>query len=188
MDKGIVKAGQCIDVLHHAGGSMDHSEVITEEFLGPTADDVNETRVIKYFLDSAAIADPVEDIAPEELAVLANCPTATGSLADKRMIVTFAFGATTGSETDGAEPGTMHGEVEQAFAGSKEVGSCCNRSIGVIRLHEDPTHTKGGPVVFQKTGFGGLVAGKAGGVIANFSLSHKERREGVQRGVGMGLR
>jgi hypothetical protein len=104
---------------------------------------MNRTFIFQDFAHSAAIADPVEDIAPEELAVLANCPTATGSLADKRMIVTFAFGATTGSETDGAEPGTMHGEVEQAFAGSKEVGSCCNRSIGVIRLHEDPAHAEG---------------------------------------------
>ena len=114
---------------------------------------------------------------------------ATGGFADKGVKVPLSVGAFPRAEVNWSEMGTVDGDVKVAYAGSAKGVKGADGGRGVVRLHEDPSHAEGGPIGLQETWFGGIVTGKTGEeVIPILSLLQRDKRDGVQRGIGMGLR
>jgi hypothetical protein len=62
---------------------MKYVKEVTKEILGPAMDLVNGAVVFKDFLHGAAVAEPVEFVAPEEFMVLADSPAATSGFDNK---------------------------------------------------------------------------------------------------------
>jgi hypothetical protein len=83
IDKTLVSARECVDILHHASWPMDDGEVVTEEFLSPATDDVDLTIVVEDFFHSAAVANPIKHSAPKIFLVLGDTPATASSFADK---------------------------------------------------------------------------------------------------------
>jgi hypothetical protein len=111
-DKGVVEAGKSVDILHHAGWRMDDSEVVTKQFLSPTADDVDRAVIIENFFDGAAIKDPIEECAPEILFVFQDCPAAASGFTDKGVKVVLLLCAFPRVKPDRPEPSATEGEVK----------------------------------------------------------------------------
>jgi hypothetical protein len=124
-----------VDVTHHTGRPMKDLEEIAKKLLGPTADFLDGTDIFENLFCSAAVAEPKEFGSPKKFLILADRPTSTGSLADKRMDVTFALSAAAGTESNRAQPGAVHGEVERANTLGSEKGKSNLGSFRIIGLH-----------------------------------------------------
>jgi hypothetical protein len=74
---------------------MKNLEVVAKEFLRPAANLVDWPVLFQDFAHGAAVAEPKDFGAPEKFAVLTATPATAASLANKRMKVPFAVGATT---------------------------------------------------------------------------------------------
>ncbi len=144
---------EAIDIAHITSNAMEDLEVVAEKFLCPTSDLVNGAVVLKDFTHGAAIADPRQFSAPEELAILTDTPTATGGFTNKGMKMLFTLSAFARAKTNGKEAGATHGDVKMADTSGVKSMKGSNRSRGVVGLHKDPAHTKGGPIGFQEAGF-----------------------------------
>ncbi len=141
-DQDVVAAGQGINVTHHSVGSVNHREVISEQFLSPTADDVNGTIIIEDFLDSAAIAEPIEESSPKEFFILRDSPAAASSFANERVEVTLLLGAFPRVKSDWAQTGTAHGDIKVADAVGAQSLQGANRygeSSGCMRIQPMPS-------------------------------------------------
>jgi hypothetical protein len=97
-----IEAGKAVDVSHHTGRRMKDLEEIAKKLLGPTADLVDGTDIFENLFYSAAVAEPKEFGSPTKFSILADHPASTGSLADKRMEVTFPLSAAAGTEANRA--------------------------------------------------------------------------------------
>jgi hypothetical protein len=97
-----IEAGKAVDVSHHTGRPMKDLEEIAKKLLGPTADLVDGTDIFENLFYSAAVAEPKEFGSPKKFSILADRPASTGSLADKRMEVTFPLSAAAGTEANRA--------------------------------------------------------------------------------------
>jgi len=106
-DKTVVTTGECVDVGHHASRAMDDSEMVTEQFLGPAADDVDLTIVIENLLHRTAIANPIEHSAPKIFLVLGNTPATTSGFTNEGVKVTFLLSTFAGIESHGAQTGAF---------------------------------------------------------------------------------
>lgn len=112
---GKAPTGNGIDIFHHAAGAVDDGEIITEQFLTPTAEERTGTIVIKQRLKRDAIGDPVKVTTPESTAIATDTVAPRASLAGHRMVCGFGRGSFARAETGGAEAGPIHIKVE--FAG-----------------------------------------------------------------------
>lgn len=106
--------------------------------MGPTAKLVTGSAVIGDFLDSVAIADPVEVSAPDVWGDAGEGPTTAGDFADKGVVVSFGRRASPGARVCGLEAGGCKGGVKSdggGFAWLEESsgGYSCFRVLG---LHE----------------------------------------------------
>jgi hypothetical protein len=117
-----IEAGKAVNVAHHTGRSMEDLEEIAKKLLCPTADFVDGANVFQNLLDSAAIAEPEEFRAPKKFPILTDCPSSTGSFADKGMKVAFALAAAARAKPNGSQPGAVHGQVEITGAVGTEKG------------------------------------------------------------------
>jgi hypothetical protein len=140
------EAGKTVDVSHHAGRPTKDLKETAKKLLGPTADLVDGTDMFENLFCSAAVAEPKEFGSPKKFSILADRPASTGSLADKGMEVTFALSAAAGTESNRAQPGAVHGEVESANTLGSEKGKSNLGSFRIIGWHWNPTHASTGPV------------------------------------------
>jgi hypothetical protein len=147
-DERVVEASEAIDVLHHARWAMKDLKEVSKQFLGPAADLVDGTSVLQNFLDSTAIAEPEEFGAPQKFAVLANGPAPAASLAHKRMVVAFAFGAAAGAKANRPQAGSMQSKVKGADALRTKESESDFGSLGIVGLHENPAHAGTSPIDF----------------------------------------
>jgi hypothetical protein len=69
--------------LHHACGPVNNCEVVSEKFLRPAAYDMDRPVIIQDFLNSTAVADPVEEGAPEPTFVFRNGPSTASGFSDE---------------------------------------------------------------------------------------------------------
>ena len=145
-DERMVEASKAIDVFHHARWAMKYLKEVTKKLLSPAADLMDRPVVLQDFFDGAAIAEPKEFGAPKEFAVLTNAPAPAASFTDKRMEMTFSFGATARAEANRAQAGPIHSKVESADALRTEKGKGDFGSFGIVRLHEDPAHAGTSPI------------------------------------------
>lgn len=135
--------------------------MVAEQFLGPAADDMDWSLVFEDLFDGAAVANPIKESAPKEFLIFGDSPSATSRFANKRMEVTFLLSAFPRIETDQAQTGTTHGEVEVADAILEKVLCSGNRSGTIVWLHEDGTETISAPIGFQENGLGTVVLREA---------------------------
>jgi hypothetical protein len=93
---------------------------------------------------------------------LADRPSSTGSFTDKRMIMALSLGAAAGAEANRAKTSAVHGEVESinTFCDKESKGGL--GGVGIVGLHEDPTHARASPVGLEKTGERRVISSKAG--------------------------
>lgn len=141
---------------------MNNSKMVAEKFLGPTADLVNLAVVFEDLFHCTAVAEPIEVRAPKIFAALADRPTTGASFTDEGMVMVLTVVAPARAETDRAETGTVHQEVEEIVAASFENGKSGKGVGGIGRLHEDVTHAESGPVSFEETRHGFVVTGETG--------------------------
>ena len=76
-----------VDVGHHSGVAMDSRPVVSEKFLCPTAEHMAWATVSGNFVDGVAVTDPPEAGSPNIMVDDAEGPSASGNLADKRVVV-----------------------------------------------------------------------------------------------------
>jgi hypothetical protein len=146
-------AGEAIDVTHVTGNTVENLKVVAKEFLCPAADLMNGAIIFEDFFHGATITDPIKFGTPEEFAILTDTPTATGGFTNKGMKMPFTLSAFARAKTNGTEAGATHGDVKMADTSGLKSIKGSNRSRGVVGLHKDPAHTKGGPISFQEAGF-----------------------------------
>ena len=136
--------------------------MVREEFLGPSAQLVAGTAVLRDLLDGIAVADPPKVGAPDVGRDAGEGPATGGDLADEGVVVGFSWGASAGSGADGLQAGRGEGGVEGDRGGvawlEKRGGG--GSSVGVFGLHEDEGHGGFGPVGFDEEGKGAIVAAK----------------------------
>jgi hypothetical protein len=189
-DERMIEASKAVNIPHHASRPMKDLEEVTKEFLGPTTDLMDGSVVFENFFDGAAIAKPKELRTPQKFAILADSPATAGGLADERMEMTFALGATARAKANGSQTGAVHGEVKSTDTVGTEKSKSDLGSIGMVWLHKDPTHAGTGPIRLQKTRERGVIASKArgrGNGKLQFIPEASERRRPHSRRNGLAM-
>jgi hypothetical protein len=87
-----VSAGQGVIIVHHLVGMVDHSRMISKQFLSPTMNGMHRIIILEDFLDSSAIAEPIEESYPQEFFTLRDSPASASSFADERVVVMLLLG------------------------------------------------------------------------------------------------
>ena len=160
-DKRIfVEAGKAVDVFHHPRWTMEDLEKVSKKLLRPTANLVDGTVVFQNLLDGAAIAEPEEFRTPEEFPILTDRPATAASFTDKRMIMTFSLGTTAGAKANRAQSGAIHGKIKSTKTIRAKKSESDFGSVGIVWLHENPTHAAAGPISFEEAGKIGVVSRK----------------------------
>ena len=107
-------AGDGVDILHHATGAVKDSQIITEQFLTPLAEERIRAIVIKQSLKRVTDSDPVKVATPEKMMITTNSKTTRASFASHRIIFGFRLSNFAGAESIGSEAGPIKIEIEIA--------------------------------------------------------------------------
>ena len=131
---------------------MDGCPGVGKELLSPAAQLVAGSVIGRNFLDSVAIANPIEVAAPYVGVYNGEGPSACGDFADEGVVGGFGDGATAGGRVNGLESGGGEGCVEcdgGGVTGDEERG-CVLGGGGVFGLHENEGHGGFGPVSLEE--------------------------------------
>ena len=105
-------AGDGVDILHHATGAVNDSEIVTKQLLTPPAEDPIRAIVIKQSFKRVAISDPVEVTTPENTTNSTDTVTTRASFASHRMVFGFGLGIYSGAISIGVEVGPITIEIK----------------------------------------------------------------------------
>ena len=111
---GKTPAGDGVDILHYATGAVNDSEIITEQFLTPPAEERIRAIVIKQSLKRVAVSDPVKVATLDNSMTITDIKTTRASFASHRVVFGFRLSSTTRTETIGSEARTIKIEIEIA--------------------------------------------------------------------------
>ena len=137
---------------------MKHLEKIAKKLLSPASDLVDGSIIFEDFFDSSAIAQPKEFGTPKKFPVLADAPATAAGFTNKGVTMTLSFGAAAGTKANGSETSAFHGHVEVGNAVRAKKGQGDFGSVGVIWLHQHPTHAETGPIGLEKARLGRITA------------------------------
>jgi hypothetical protein len=150
-ERMVEAASKAINISHHACRPMKHLEEVAEELLSPATDLVDGSIVFEDLFDCCTITEPEEFGSPKKLAVLADAPATTTSFTNKGVVMTLSFSAAAGAKANRSEAGAFHGYIKVADAVRAEKSKGNFGSIGVVWLHQDPTHAETGPIGLEET-------------------------------------
>ena len=105
-------AGDGVDILHHATGAVNDSEIVTKQLLTPPAEDPIRAIVIKQSFKRVAISDPVEVTTPENTTITTDTKMTRASFASHRMVFGFELDSFAGAKSIGAEAGPIKIEIK----------------------------------------------------------------------------
>ena len=103
---GKTPGGDGVDILHHETGAVNDSEIITEQFLTPPAEERIRAIVIKQSLKRVAVATP------EKSTITTDNKTTGTSFASHRMVFEFRLSSFAGAKSIGLEAGPIKIEIE----------------------------------------------------------------------------
>ena len=153
---------ESIHVPHHASGSVDDGEVVTQQFLGPAADLGDFAIVVEDLFHGRAVSNKIKVGAPQIFAALFDAPSRSGDFANKAVEGLFIGFAGSGAKPHGSEAWAVQDGVEVTDAGAEELGGGFGGDGGGLGLHEDEAHAKFAPVGFEEHWLGAVIAGKTG--------------------------
>ena len=78
-----------IDIRHHGSRSVDSGPGVSKEFLCPSAQEVAGSVVVGNSLHGVAVTDPPEGGSPDVCSDDAECPSTSGNLTHKGVVVAF---------------------------------------------------------------------------------------------------